>query len=190
MVWKKIEGKNKEFEAKIPVKFDINSTKKTIEWLKEQKEKWVVYQKEIEAAQKYNHCWPSVLNDEKIISSIKIGFGNVYIFDYDKVIEFPDKMAFIYDLFILDEYRKKGIAKYIISQTIKFLKKRGYNKVGCHIPPWNKAAISAAEKNGFKKMKYIRYFRIFGIPIKIINSSNISSIFKGGKILNDELPYK
>jgi len=190
-IWfeKRLKEKNKEFKTEIPVKFDINSTKKTIEWLKKQKLSWVVYQKEIDAAIKYNHYWASISNNGEIIGCIKIGFGNIYIFDYDKIIKFPDKMAFVYDTFVLDEYRNKGIAKYLISQTIKLLKSKGYERVGCHIPPWNKASISAFEKNGFKKVSYIRYFRILSVPIRIVNSPDKSSIFNGGKVSHDELPY-
>ena len=102
----------------------------------------------------------------KKVGCIKIGFKNVYISDYDKIIKLPNKMAFIYDTYVLEDQRKKGVAKYLITHAIKFLKAHKYTKVRCHIPPWNKASISAYEKIGFRKISYIRYFKIFGIPIR------------------------
>ena len=156
----------KEHQAKIPVEIDITSTRQTIEWLKSQKQSWLVHPKEIAAALEYNHCWPSIRINGQIIRCMKIGFGNVYIADYDKVIKFPEKMAFIYDTYILQEYRRKGVAKYLITHAIKFRKAHKYTKVRCHIPPWNKASISAYEKIGFRKISYIRYVKIFGIPIR------------------------
>jgi ribosomal protein S18 acetylase RimI-like enzyme len=190
-IWfeKDLSEKNKDFQAKIPVEIDVSSTNQTIDWLKKQNLSWVVYPKEITSAFKYNHIWPSVRSKGKIIGCIKIGFDQIYIADYDKVIKFPDKMAFIYDTYVPNEYRGKNVASYLISQSIKYLKSQGYTKLGCHIPAWNKASITAFEKNGFKKVNYIRYFRIFGIPIRIMKSPNKYSIFNGGKIINEELPY-
>lgn len=190
-IWfeKDLSEKIEDFQAKIPVEIDTGSTNQTIEWLKKLNLSWVVYPKEITTALKYKHCWPSVSNNTKTIGCIKIGFGCIYIADYDKVIKFPDKMAFIYDTYVSNEYRGKNVARYLISQSIKYLKSQGYTKLGCHIPPWNKASINAFEKNGFKKVNYIRYLRIFGIPIRIVKSPDKYSIFNGGKITNEELPY-
>jgi len=178
-----------DYKAKIPVKIDMNSTSRTIEWLKNLKLSWVVHPKEIAAALEYNHFWPSVCTNGKIIGCTKVGFGKVYIVDYNRVIEFPERMAFIYDIFILKDYRGKDVAKNITIQAIKFLKEHGYTKVGLHVPPWNKAPISICEKIGFKKVIYIRYFRIFGVSIKIASPTKGLSIFKGGKIMREEIPY-
>jgi len=179
-----------DHQAKIPVEIDTTSTSQTIEWLKSQEQSWLVHPKEIAAALKYNHFWPSVRTNGQIIGCIKIGFENVYIADYDKVIEFPEKMAFIYDTYILRKHRGKGVAIYLKSQALKFLKAQGYNKVGSHVPPWNKAMISINEKMGIKKVNYIRYFRIFGISIRIVKPTKESSTFKEGRILSGDIPYE
>jgi len=174
--------KIKDLQAKMAVEFDTDSSKKSIDWLKKQNLSWLVYQKEIETALKYDHCWSSVKLNGEIIACIKIGFKEIYISDYDKVVEFPKNMAFIYDTYVLPKYRNKGVAKYIISQAIKFAKTEGYIKVGCHIPPWNKASINAYTKNGFKKIDYIRNFKIFGLSIKISKSPKKLLINNGGKL--------
>jgi len=178
-----------DYKAKIPVKIDMTSTSQTIEWLKNQKLSWVIHPKEIAAALEYNHFWPSVRTNGKIIGCTKIGFDKVYIVDYNRVIELPERMAFFYDIFILPEYRGKSLAKHITIQAIKYLKKQGYTKVGLHVPPWNKASLSICKKMGFKKVSYIRYFRIFGVSIQIASTTKELSIFKGGKIMREKIPY-
>jgi ribosomal protein S18 acetylase RimI-like enzyme len=166
-----------DYKLKFPVEVDTSSIDKTINWLKNQKESWVVNQEEITTAYKYNHCWPFVSINGKIIGCIKIGFDSVFILDYKQVIKFPEKIAFIYDTFVLEEQRGKGIGKYLINQAIKFLKSQGYTKVRCHIPPWNKISIGVYEKMGFKKISYIRFFRIFRVPIKKVTpAEKISNI--------------
>jgi ribosomal protein S18 acetylase RimI-like enzyme len=163
----------KDYKAKLPVEFDTTSTSQTIEWLKSQNQNWVVHPKEITAALNYNHCWPSVRSNGKIIGCVKIGTGNIYIVDYNKVIEFPQNMAFIYDTYVLKDQRGKGVAKYLIAQAVKFLKTQGYTKVGCHIPPWNTVSIKIYEKIGFKKVSYIKCFRILRIPIRLANPAKM-----------------
>ena len=159
------------YKAKIPVEIDIDSTKETIDWLKNQDEKWVVHPQEICCAIKYKHSWPSVSVNKKIIGCIKIGFLYVYIVDFNKIIKLPETMAFIYDTYVLEQHRGKGVAKYLITQAVKSIKSKGYKKVRCHIPPWNKNSINSYEKIGFKKIGYIRHFRILGMPFNIGNMS-------------------
>ncbi len=190
-IWfeKDLIGELIDYQAKIPVEIDLNSTSQTIEWLKKQKESWVTNPEEITAALAYNHFWPSVRANGRIIGCIKIGFNNPYIVDYNRVIQLPEGMAFIYDTFVIEDMREKGVAKYLISQANKFVKSQGYIKVGCHIPPWNKASISAYEKIGFKKVKYIRNISLFGFSILIEKSPRNFSIFAKGKILKGYVPY-
>lgn len=184
-----LTGELIDYQAKIPVEINMNSTSQTIEWLKNQNESWVTNPQEITAALKYNDCWPSVSTNGETIGCIKIGFNNPYIVDYNRVIQLPKGMAFIYDTYVLKEMREKGVAKYLISQANKFIKSQGYNKVGCHIPPWNKASISAYEKMGFKKVKYIRNIRIFGFSILIAKSPWNFSFFTKCKIIKGFIPY-
>ena len=166
-----------DYQLNFPVEVETTTIDKTINWLKNQKESWLVSQKEITTAYKYNHCWPFVSINGKIAGCIKIGFDSVFILDYKQVIKFPKKMAFIYDTFVLEEQRGKGIGKYLINQAINFLKSQGYTKVRCHIPPWNKISISVYEKMGFKKISYIRFFRVFRVPIKKVTpAEKISNI--------------
>jgi ribosomal protein S18 acetylase RimI-like enzyme len=179
-----------DLKTEIPVNIDTNSTKKTIDWLKKQKHSWVINANEIKIALKYNHCWASAKINKKIIGSIKIGYSKVYISDYEKVFDLSEKTAFIYDTYVLEEYRKKGVAKLLISEAVKYLKNKGYAKVGCHIPAWNIASINAYEKIGFKKMKYIRYIKIFGLSFRITKSPLKSSFLKGVEIKKVGISYE
>ena len=177
-----------DFKPKISV--DINkSSSETIEWLKNRGEKWVVFPKEISTARIYNHYWPSVRLYGKIIGSIKIGFDSVYIKDFDKIVKFPKKMAFIYDTFVTKENRGQGIAKFLISHAVNYSIDNNFEKIGCHIPPWNKSSIKAFEAIGFKKVNYVRNFRIFKVPIKIIKPADNLKTFSKGKMFTGDLPY-
>ena len=191
-IWfeKDITKKLVEYPPMISVEIDMDSTSQTIEWLKSQNESWVTNPKEIAIALKYNHCWPSVRTKGHIIGCVKIGFRNPYITDYNRVIELPEKMAFVYDSFIIPEQRGKGVVTYVTMEVFKFLRAQGYTRVGLHVPSWNKASLRSVEKMGFTKVIYIKNYRIFGFPILIGKPTEESSTFKEGKIIKEDKIYK
>jgi len=178
-----------DYQPKIPVEIDTSSTDKAIEWVKSLNQLWMTDPKEINTALDNNHCWATAHINGKIIGCNRIGFRNVFITDFNKVVEFPKKMSFFYDIYTIPEQRSNGVAMYLVIQSLKFCKSKGYTKVGNHVPAWNKASIRVSEKMGFKRVCYIRNFRIFGVPIRIKSKNKKNSILRGGEIQRQELPY-
>jgi len=187
---KNLNEKLVECKPKIPVDINLDLTSETIEWLKRQKQSWVVHPNEIDTALKFNHCWPNISYKGKIVGCIKIGFENIFIVDYNKVIKFPEETAFIYDTYVVEGMRGKGLAKYLIAEAVKLTKTKGYAKVGCHIPPWNQASITAYEQMGFRKIRYIRNVNLFGVSIRIGKVPTNFSIFTKGRLLKEYIPYE
>lgn len=158
-----------ELEAKIPVEINMACGSETIEWLKNREETWLFNPREIEVGLKNNHYFPTVRYKGNIIGCAKVGMSRVYIADFERIINFPADMIFIYDTFVLPEYRGRGIAPYLISEIMKFAAAKGFRRIRCHIPDWNKASINAYTKIGFKKIKNIRCMRIMGSSILTSN---------------------
>jgi CelD/BcsL family acetyltransferase involved in cellulose biosynthesis/GNAT superfamily N-acetyltransferase len=149
----------KRLAPDIETQIDLFSGEKTLEWLEGHGLDWMLDPKEITVARKNHHLFPSVIYEGKIIGCLKVGFGDVYIADYGRVVNFGEKTAFIYDTFVLPEFRGKGIPTNLISETLLYLRESKFQKVKCHIPKWNKASVSTFYKNEFKKIKYARFFR-------------------------------
>jgi len=154
-----------EIDPRIPVTIDFFSADKTIKWLQEVDIPWVYNQQEIDIGMKEGHYFPHVKHGDSIIGYIKVGRNNVYIADYKKSIGFPRDVAFIYDTYILPEYRNLNIASFAINEVSKFLKNQGFKKVMCHIPSWNIPSIRAYTKVGFEDLKKIRWIKIFGVKL-------------------------
>lgn len=155
---------------------DINFLKedksRLINWLMEHNARfsWMYKEKEIQLAETDKHIYVSILNNGNIIGYIKVGINNVYIHDFDKVVCFPKDSAFIYDTFILPEYRGKNIASYTISRTIDFLREAGFKKLWCHIEKWNTASLKTFQRAGFMPKGTIRFSKVFGLPIFVKDS--------------------
>ncbi len=60
------------------------------------------------------------------------------------------KVGFIYELFVLEEYRGKGIAKRLIKTGVEQLKQEGYSEIRLSVFDGNEA-INIYENLGFKK---------------------------------------
>ncbi|MFC4560035.1 GNAT family N-acetyltransferase [Virgibacillus kekensis] len=64
--------------------------------------------------------------------------------------QFSDKaLGFIYELFVLEEYRGKGISKQLIKTGVKQLKQEGYSEIRLSVFDGNQA-IKIYESLGFK----------------------------------------
>jgi ribosomal protein S18 acetylase RimI-like enzyme len=60
------------------------------------------------------------------------------------------KSAYIWDLFVLKEYRNMGIGSALLNDTIAYLKSIGVEKVGLLVNYWDENAKKLYEKLGFK----------------------------------------
>ncbi|HUV60173.1 MAG TPA: GNAT family N-acetyltransferase [Desulfatiglandales bacterium] len=161
-----------EIIPEIPLTADFVSFNETLNWIKQQNIPWMLNENEIKVAKRIGHHWASIRYNGNIIGYIKLGFNEVFITDYKKIIKFPKHVAYIYDTFVLDEFRNRKVASYFIRETCKFLKKKGFGKVICHIPDWNISSIKVYSKAGFKRIQAIRFLNILGFKILTKNPSN------------------
>jgi len=152
-------------ESVIPVTINYLEFNETLNWIKSQNVPWLLNEREKEVAIDEKHYWANLKYNGSIIGLIKIGFGDVYIPDYRKVIRFSRNVAFIYYTFILEDFRGRKVGSYFINETCTFLRRNGFVKVMCHISSGNKASIKAYLRVGFKMVKEVRGFTMLGAKI-------------------------
>jgi ribosomal protein S18 acetylase RimI-like enzyme len=156
-----------DIQPRVPVEVDW-SPSETLEWLKKRTIRGIPLifsdkrRREIDIGMKENHYFPNVKHQGDIIGYMKVGHGEVYIMDFDMSVYFPRGTAFIYDTYTSPGFRGLGIAPFLITDVMRFLKRRGYGRILCHIPKWNLASIRAYTKCSFEKIERIWYFQVFG----------------------------
>lgn len=160
-------------EAAMPVHVDFHSFPETVRWMEELPESWVLTEAERTVAEQEGHYWANVKTGQEIIGYLKVGMNRVYINDFEKVVTFPSGTAFISDTFVLPEYRNRKIAACLVDQACQFLREKGFVKVLCHIPVWNKASSAVYTKLGFVPTKAIRYVRLFGFSFLTSNPAKL-----------------
>lgn len=83
--------------------------------------------------------------------------------NYDGVVmDITWESAYIWDLFVLKEYRNKGFGTALLNDTIDYLKSIGMKKVGLLVNCWNENAKRLFEKLGFKLFSY---FLVKGVSL-------------------------
>ncbi len=151
----------------LKVDFLTDDKKALIDWLKIHNRKftWMHIEKELVLADREGHVFVKISHGNKTAGYIKVGVNSTYIHDFDRVVIFPPETAFIYDTFILPEYRGNNISFYAVTKTMHFLKDRNYRKLLCHIESWNGASLRVFRKAGFKEIGSVRFSKILGLPI-------------------------
>ena len=149
----------------IPVSFQHNNPHATIKWMRTLQKPSIVDPAELAVAQAEGHYLVNVRHSGRIIGYVKVGFGRVYIQDFQGVAIFRPNEAFIYDTFVLPEFRRQGIASAAIEFCMRLLQRNGFTRLYCHIPTWNVASIKAYNRSGFQPLRSLRYRRIFGMGL-------------------------
>lgn len=149
------------------VEFLTHNKNKLIEWLRENKSKypWIYFEKEIDAALRNDHVFLIILHQGQIVGYVKIGVGPTFINDFDRMIEFQEGTAFVYDTFTLPEYRGQGLALFALSHAFEYLKIRHFTQILCHIEEWNIPSIKTFQKAGFYAKGMIRFTKLAGFSL-------------------------
>lgn len=166
-----LDAEEIEIEPKIPVaiNFLMSEFNETADWIKRNNLLWGLYEKESEVAISKGHYWVNGKSDGKIISFIKFGFRKVFVSDYEQILQFPPNVVFLYETHVAREFRGKKIGSYIINETCKFCKQQGYKKALTYVHDWNKASLKLFSNAGFREIKKIYYYKIFGIKFLSAN---------------------
>lgn len=140
----------------------FSSREKVVAWMKENSSRypWIYIEAENYIACIHDHVYPFIVHNNEIVGYIKIGMKRVYIDDFKRFMRIPDKNAFIYDTFILPNYRGKHMGSFLLASVLEYLRMHGYERVWCHIPKWNTASLKLYEGAGFQKISHIKFVKL------------------------------
>ncbi len=111
------------------------------------------------------HFITSAQLNGKIICYRKIGRNNVYIKNFDKTVKLIKGTAFAYSLYTDPEYRKLGLAGFLLSKSIEPLKNNGLTKMANQVRSSNIAAINLVKKCNWSQIAESWHVKFFGLNI-------------------------
>jgi ribosomal protein S18 acetylase RimI-like enzyme len=149
----------------LPVEIDFSHPEKTMDWLVKENMLGTADPRELKVAREYKHLLPLVEIEGEIVGYLKIGFGKVYVLDFEREFDFPNGVAFIYDTYVAPSLRGQNVGPFLIDRVAELMKEKGYTRIYCHIRVKNLISIRAYQKCGFKPMKTISWFSLFGLDL-------------------------
>ena len=81
----------------------------------------------------------------------------IYYMAYSSFLALPT--LFLEDIFVLKEYRKKGVGQKMLDFCIKLAKEKKCGRIDLCILDWNTPSIQFFEKNNAKRLNWL-YYRI------------------------------
>ena len=79
----------------------------------------------------------------------------IFFFTYSSFLAFPT--LFLEDIFVLEEYRKKGVGKRMFDFLKEIAKREGCGRIEFTVLKWNKLAQEFYEKNGGQRLEWYLY---------------------------------
>jgi GNAT superfamily N-acetyltransferase len=86
-----------------------------------------------------------------------VGYA-IYFMNYSSFFALP--VLYLEDIFVSNEYRKKGIGQKLFDFCVKKAKEKNCCRMEWHVLDWNKVGIDFYEKNNAKHMSNWRYYRL------------------------------
>lgn len=79
----------------------------------------------------------------------------IYFFTYSSFLALPT--LFLEDIFVLDDYRRKGVGKQMFDHIKSIARKEGCGRIEFTVLKWNELAQDFYEKNKAKRLEWYLY---------------------------------
>ena len=99
---------------------------------------------------------------KKVVSHCWIAFDEEWIGEIEMLIKPKDREAYLFDAFTLPEYRGKNLFPTVLSNTLNYLKAKGYHRVLIFALNSNRASIKAIQKASFRHFQSVVFLKLFG----------------------------
>ena len=169
----------------------IEDKSRLISWLRAHHEKhpWMALPDELAVAVECGHIFAAFVLNGRIVGYVKVGLDRVYVHDFRRTIRFPTGDCFVYDTFVLPDFRRRGIAYRGLIEAMGQLKRRGLLRIWCHIEGWNTGSLELFRRAGFQKVARVRFVRTLGFAFfvrdSIFPSRGVESLFSAGREAGD-----
>lgn len=111
------------------------------------------------------HYFVGIMNGQELIGYIKIGWGAVYILDYDIELAMPPDTYFYIDIFVHPGARGLGAGPFLVSSSAIEMKKRGFIGGIMHVRTNKTAMLRTCATAGFKEFGHVNYRSMMGLEI-------------------------
>lgn len=146
---------------------DFDNPRKVLDWIAARKIPGTGDPVEIARMQERGHQFVGVMDGERLIGYIKLGFDLVYVFDYGIDIQVPPGDFFVMDIYIGPEMRGRGAGPFLVTSASVEMRNRGFRRGVMHVhdhidkTPMHRTCT----RTGYRQIGRVDYRSIFGRKI-------------------------
>jgi len=150
----------------VPGDFAAVEPRELGEWLRQSSGlAWAVDVRELEIAAECGHRWTSWTLGGETVAFCKVGGRRVFMVDFDRPLDLPARVAYLSDVYVVSQMRRRGIGRALLAGTLGFLRENSFSGVVCHIPGSNEPSAHLFRSLGFAPLGEVRFTRVLGIPL-------------------------
>jgi hypothetical protein len=116
--------------------------------------------------QEGNICFIA-LDKEKIVSFSWIGLSNKFEPELRVEIKLAEKEAYLFDAYVVPEYRNHGLYPVVGNNNLKYLRNLGFKQVIIFVDNTNIFSLKAVNSSGFNANRALTCFSIFGLTFHL-----------------------
>lgn len=144
---------------------DFDNPDKIYNWIAERNVSGTNDPHEIAHMKAAEHYFVGIMNGDKIMGYMKLGWDKVYVLDYRIELQMPAETYFVIDIFIAPENRGLGAGPFLSSASAIEMKRRGYNRAVMHVRTDKTPMLKSGAKAGYIEIGRVDYKSIFGKKI-------------------------
>jgi len=141
---------------------DFDNTKKIYGWIEERNVAGTNDPYEIAHMKEAGHFFVGIMNGDKIMGYMKLGWDRVYVLDYRIELQMPPESYFVIDIFIAPENRGLGAGPFLSSASAIEMKRRGFKRAIMHVRTDKTPMLKSGAKAGYVEIGRVDYQSILG----------------------------
>lgn len=146
-------------------RMDFDHPDRTIEYIRKRNEPGTNDPVEIGSMNERGHLFVSVMDGENIIGFVKVGWGTVYVLDFQSDIQVLPGDFFVIDIFIDPEARGLGAGPFLVSAASREMKKRGFKRGVMHVRDDKIPMLKTCARTGYREIGRVDYVSVMGKKI-------------------------
>lgn len=146
-------------------RMDFDHPERVLEFIQERNISGINDPIEIESMKKRGHIFAGVMDGERVIGFIKLGWETVYVLDYGLNIRVNPGDFFVIDIFIGPESRGLGAGPFLVSAASAEMKKRGFKRGVMHVRVDKTPMLRTCARTGYREIGRVDYRSILGKKI-------------------------
>lgn len=152
----------REVRPRFDARLDFGHPREVADWIRKLGVPGTNDETEIGSMLERGQHFVGIMDGDRRVGFIKIGWEKTYILDYGCDVDFPPGSCFIIDSYVIPDMRGRGGGPYLFSASAVEMKKRGFTTFILHVREDNVPSLKSVVKAGYRQVGTVRFRSFLG----------------------------